>query len=266
MKIKLFVVISSLFVSGCASPFAQFYFDKTGGLDITKKPYVILSNDTPKIFRGSDLNIDYQRMLEDGYGLVGYSSFNAGNVNENDAISQAKKVHASVVLIYSRYTNTVSGVVPLTLPDTQTSSTNVYGNVYGPGGSGSFSGRANTTTYGTRTTYMPYSVNRSDYFASYWIKMKTPILGVVAAELTPELRQKIGSNKGVLVIAVMKNSPAFMADILKGDILKKIEDTEIIDPKSFSETVHLFEGKKVNILIIRDDKEIPKEVMFNKMI
>ena len=33
-------------------------------------------------------------MLEDGYDLVGYSSFNAANVGERGALNQAKKVHA----------------------------------------------------------------------------------------------------------------------------------------------------------------------------
>jgi len=50
--------------------------------------------------------------------------------------------------------------------------------------------------------------------------MKPPIFGTHIKDLTPEIRQQIGSNKGMLVYAVIKGSPAFEADILKGDVLK----------------------------------------------
>ena len=140
MKIIL-IIVATLLLSGCATPFAQFYYDQTGGVDVTKISTVILSTDNPKLFRGNNPDVDNQQMLEDGYGLLGYSSFNAGNVSEDGAINQAKDIHASVVVLYSKYTNTLSGSLPLTLPDNKTSTTygsgNVYssGNVYGYGGS-----------------------------------------------------------------------------------------------------------------------------------
>ena len=75
------------------------------GVALTKLPIVIISADAPKLFRGNDLEVDCQQMLEDvmledGYDLVGYSSFNAANVGERGALNQAKKVHASVVILY----------------------------------------------------------------------------------------------------------------------------------------------------------------------
>jgi len=204
-------------------------------------------------------------MLEDGHGLVGISSFNGtDNVNVNTALKQATRVHASVVLVYSKYTNTVSGTMPWTAPDTQRSTTTLSGNVIGPGGMATYSGNASSTTHGTRTTYIPYSDNRYDYFASYWIKLKPPVLGVHVRELTAELKQKIGSNKGVVVIAVMKRSPAFSADILRGDVLRKIGDTEILDQKTFGEATKQYAGKKVAVRFIRDGKEFTKEILFNE--
>jgi hypothetical protein len=201
-------------------------------------------------------------MLEDGYNLVGISLFNGGkNVNVNAALEQATKVHASVVLVYSKYTHTLSGSIPLTLPDTQTSTTTLSGNVMDPGGSVSYSGSAYSTTYGTKTTYIPYSVQRFDYFAAYWIKLKPPVFGVYVQELSAELRQKIGSNKGVVVIAVVKGSPAFYADILRGDILKQIGNHEIFDPKIFVEVSSRYAGKKVEVKCLRDGKEFTKEIL-----
>lgn len=261
----LFVVLIGLLLSGCVNAYSKFYQDRTGGMDLTTSPRVIISTDKPRLFRGNNLDDDYIRLLEDGFGLVGISSFNgAGNVNADDAIIQAERIHAAVVLVYSKYINTTSGVLPLTSPDIQTSTTTMSGNVMGPGGMATYSGNAYSTYYGTRTTYIPYSVNRYDYFASYWIKMKPPILGVNVRDLTSEMTQKIGSNKGVFVIAVIKGSPAFHGDILKGDILKRIGDKEFIDAKSFGDIVSIYAGKKVEIILLRDGKEITKEIVLSE--
>jgi hypothetical protein len=219
---------------GCATLFAQFYYDKTGGADLTKLPSVVLPTGEPQVYRGNKPEQDALKMFEDNYNLIGYSLFNARNVDENSAVAQAKKVHAPVVILYSKYTGSVSGSIPLTLPDTQTSSTSLYGSAYGYGGYASYSGTAYTTTYGSKTTYIPYTVHRSDYLATYWIKMKPPIFGTHIKDLTPEIRQQIGSNKGMLVYAVIKGSPAFEADILKSDVLKKSEIYLLLIKKVFN--------------------------------
>lgn len=260
----LLIAAVIMFIQGCAAPYSKFYFDQTGGADLTKDNKVIITNEEPKLYRGSDQEKDALAMSENGYVMVGYSSFNAGNVDENGAITQAKKVHASVVLVYSEYTNTVSGVMPLTLPDTQTSTTSLYGNAYGSGGGwANYSGTATTTTYGSKTTYIPYSVNRSDYLATYWVKLKPLMLGVQVQDLTPEIRSELQSNKGVVVAVVIKGSPAFKADILKGDVIRSIGDTEIYDTQSFSDSVSKYQGQKAVLTIYRNGKELRKEVQLN---
>lgn len=263
MRAILLLVIS-LVLTGCANPFVEFYHDSTGGIDLSKAPGVVLPTGEPKLFQGNNPDTDHQLMLEDGYNLVGYSSFNGGNVNVNDALIQAKNLYAETVLVYSTYTGTRSGVVPLSLPDTRTSTTTLSGSAYGSDGYSNFYGTANTTTYGTQTSYIPYSVNRHDYLATYWIKMKPPILGVSTRDLTPELRQSIGSNKGALVIAVDRNSPAFRADILKGDILRRINEVELYDANNFHNIIVNFAGQKVVVEILRDGKEIRKEIQLDR--
>lgn len=260
---RRFLIFLPLLLVGCANPFVEFYQDRTGGFDLTKSSVVVLPAGEPKMFSGADKDADYQRMLENGYNLVGFSSFNGANVNFKDALTQAKSVHAEIVLVYSKHTETRSGVMPLTLPDTQTSTTTLSGSASGSGGYGSFSGTANTTTYGTRTTYIPYSVDRYDYFAAYWIKLKPPLFGVHARELTTELRQKIGSNKGVVVFAVMRNSPAWSADVLKDDIITRIGDVDINDVATYRKAIKDFAGKKVTVEILRNGQKINKEVTFN---
>ena len=220
MKRLLILVGIVILLSGCATlenPYSKFYQDRTGGVDLSKSDMVILPKGDPQIFTGSNVDADAQKMFEDGYDLVGFSSFNAGEVDKGKLIAQARKVKAEVVVFYSQYTNTLSGVMPLTLPDnhtvttTYTGNSNISGNVYGSrggwanySGTGSSFGTANTTIYGSKTTYIPYSQNRYDYMASYWIKMKKPIFGVLAIDLTSEQRSKIGTNKGAFVYGVVK--------------------------------------------------------------
>jgi len=259
-KVSLFALLLSL--TGCVNPYEKFYVAQNPGLGTS------YSNENigipPKLIHGSNPDADFQEMLEEGYDVIGYSSFNAASVSADDALEQATAVHADVVIYYSRYTHTVSGSVPLTVPNTQTSNTNIYGNSYGSGGYRSFSGSANTTTYGTQTTYMPYNVNRFDYYASYWIKTKPGILGVRIRDMTDEQRKEVGGNKGVAIIAVVKGSVAYRSDFLKGDILEKIGDTDLYEVKDLLEIVHKYQGQSVNIQLIRDGKALTKTVQLGE--
>jgi hypothetical protein len=254
-----FVFISCAFMN----PFSKFYHDSTHGVDLTTSPRVVLPIGDPKIYRGADQDSDFILMSEMGYALVGYSSFNSGVIGNGGAIETAKEVHASVIIIYSKYKETLTGSIPLVVPNTQSSMSSMNGTVTGNGGNGQFFGTASTTTYGTKTVEIPYSNERFDYFASYWIKLKPPILGLVVSPLTPGIRTQIQSNKGLLVRGVVKNSPAFESDIIPGDVLKKIGDIEIVDFASFREALLKYEGQMIDITLWRGGKEITKNIQIN---
>jgi len=265
-SILLAIGIVALLIQGCAAPFSKFYFDQTGGVDITTMP-VVLPEGEPRLLRGNreeEVN-DSLKMREDGYLLVGNPSFDAGNVDEEGAISQAKRVHAAVVILYSQYTHTESGIRPHSSPNTQTSSTTFSGGTYGSGDEEYFYGNAETTTRGTTTTYIPYNVRKSDYLVTYWIKLKksTIKLGVLLLDLTTELKQELGSNKGMLIDVVIKDSPAFHADILRGDVLRRIGNIKIYSHQTFDEAIEQYRGKTVGVEIYRNEKTIEKEVKLN---
>jgi PDZ domain len=262
---KIVIVASVLIISGCTSLYSKYYTDNTRGVDITKQKNIIITDSEPEVRRGVNYDNDGRSMAENGYWMVGYSSFNASNVNDEGAISKAKDVHASVVILYSQYTGTQSGYMPLTVPSTNTSSTLLNGNIYGQGGAASYSGTSNTIYHGTNTTYIPFSVSKYDYGATYWIKNKPPILGILPKELTQEAHKRIGSNKGLLVDVVIKGSPAFYADIFSGDILEKINDDVIFDTDSLYKSNIKNANKEVDVLILRDDKEIHKLVKLHPL-
>ena len=203
-------------------------------------------------------------MEEDGYMPIGESSFNSKNVPQWQILQQAQNVNAEIVLVYEHYTDTQSGAVPLTVPDYSTTKTDFSGSIYGTGGNARFSGEANQSTYGTRTTYIPYHVRRFDYYASYWVKAKPRAFGVRFRELTGEERRSIGSNKGGVVEIVMRNSPAFNADIVEGDIIKSMQGEIAIDAASCVALTQKYRGQEVEIEIVRNSKTLMKRVKLNE--
>lgn len=92
---KSFLSIFLLLMAACATnPYAQFYTDKTKGVDIANSGRFMIPTGDPLVVRGSDRQKDHIRMLEEGYVLLGLSSFNGGQVDENDAVEHGKQIHA----------------------------------------------------------------------------------------------------------------------------------------------------------------------------
>jgi len=284
----MLVLLLCLGLAGCATnPYQKFYHDATGGADVTKLKQFETPPDVPKLYTGNNVQEDAQRMAEDGYTLLGYSSFNGATINQNVVIDEGKKVHSAVILVYSKYTNTLSGQMPLLVPDNKVITTNSSGTAnytgngsfsginYGTGnrysgtsnmyGTANAYGHATTTVYGTQTMYVPYNINRYDYLASFWIKNKQPVLGIMIRDLTSDERAKIGTNKGIFAYAIIKNSPAYKADLFKGDIVIKINNDDIFSSNNFLILLNTkYVGKKVTLTIIRDGKTLTKEVQLTE--
>ena len=263
--VRLLLPLIAIFV-GCANPYEKFYHDQLFGRHINEVPSLEITSVSPSLYATENMPRDLQAMVENGFALIGYSTFNSGPVDSNKAMEHAKNLGAAVVIVQSRYTHTVTGSVPWTVqnPD-QTVTTMTQGNLYGSGGYSTFSGTSTSTAPGGSTTYqMPYSVDRSDYVATYWVKRKPPALGIIVADLPDTLRQKLQRNRGVVVLAVLKGSPAFAADILKGDVVVGIDGDATNDPRSFLEVAIKYRGKRVTIKIIRDGKPMNIDLTLNK--
>jgi hypothetical protein len=252
---RLFLLLPLfLVILGC-NPYSQFYQDRTGGKNILEDPRVIISTGEPKLRQGINPDDDLISMLENGYGLIGVSSFNANaeSVSQNAAVEQAKKVHADTVIVYNKYTHTLSGSMPVTTP------TQHSGTIYGSGGYfASYSGSSSTTNY------VPYQVARCDYFAAYWVKLTPPRLGIHFDDLTDELRKIVGSNKGIYVYVVVKGSPAFNSDILIGDIIRRVNGIEVIDSSHYYKWFEETHPSEIEFEIFRNGKNISKKVILRE--
>jgi S1-C subfamily serine protease len=79
-------------------------------------------------------------------------------------------------------------------------------------------------------------------------------------DVTPFFWKSTGSNHGVVIGVVIRNTPAFDADLLEGDIIKKVNDTDITGPTTWNTTLTENLGKPVVVTFIREEKEQQKTV------
>ncbi len=189
-------------------------------------------------------------MYEDGYAIVGFSSFSGPSINADKAKKQAKRIKAEIVIYTSSYERTRSGGMPMMMPNNTTTTMNA--NVYGSGGVGGFGGTANT--YGTTPVVVPFSVDSYHTTAYYFSRVRPEKIGwgLRWNTLTPEQARAVGTNKAMVVYAVVRNSPAFDADIFPGDIILTVGGRDVSSPERSSQVKADFAGQTVPIELIRD--------------
>jgi hypothetical protein len=252
---KILWTIGILFtLTGCANNYETYYHGLINGSNLIKNPNYVLA-DEPTLVMGKDPKQDTISMMENGYTLLGYSSFiapNNGASSERKAIMQGENVHASKILLYSNYADTINKIVPLYSPSYSSGTiTDNYGN------------SANYEGSGGSMSYIPVSVNRNNYLATYWIKVKRMILGIYVRDLTDDEHHEINTNKGVSVIAVVKKSPAYFADIFKGDIILRFDGEYVFDKDDFLTKIKDHKGETINLDLMRDGKLLAKGIKTN---
>ena len=275
MKI-ITLLLSIALLSGCATNYvSQYYRDHTAGVpkdqvDQRLMPY----SGVTKIFSTNDHQRDGAVLAQRGYVMVGESGFEGGvSVTDAQLMEQGKKVGADIVLYSSKYQGSSQTAVPFMQyhpgqNSTTYSSGTANASAYGTGGSAygtaTYSGTSTTTSPGTfSTTMVPVTVHRYSYGVTFWRKERPAILGVQTDVLPEEMRRQLQRNTGALVKVVMDDSPAFRANILAGDVVIAVDDTPIISPQQFHDTMPQFSGKRVVVTILRGGEEKKIEVQMN---
>lgn len=246
---RLWLVLPVLLLGACANPYKTYYHSK---VSVAENPRYLAYDGEPEIYGGTEVPQDVRTMREENYLMIGTAAFAGPSLNKSQIVEQAKAVKAAAVIHYSKYSHTVSGATPITVPDTRTSYHS--GTVYGSGG-GYASYDGTSTSYGTTTEYIPYSFERYDVVATFWAKRRPGGLGFYAEGLYPEHRRAIGSNKGIYVAAVFRDSAAYRADMLSGDILLEIDGETVDDVRKLFAMVPKYYGRKnVPFLLFRNGK------------
>jgi serine protease Do len=92
-----------------------------------------------------------------------------------------------------------------------------------------------------------------------------PFLGIQMAQITPELKQELKSQKnfevdaaeGILIVDVMPNSPAERAGLKSGDVIQAIGEQKITTAEQVQQEVEQVEiGDQLNLGLMRNDRQL----------
>lgn len=202
-------------------------------------PALALQHDPtgPKVYRGEDQVSDYQRMLENGYDMMGYSEFMAGEDVQPALLEQhAKEINADLALVYTR----LSGEVPASVQIQQM--------------------RERAKSDKQSDAAQPESQASYNYYASYWAKLAPPLLGVHVMGPAEDRE-----TDGLKVIAVINESPADKAGLRDGDVLKRLGDVTLRSPGALTQAAQRYAGQTVNVYLQRGQNNATIPVELNRL-
>jgi PDZ domain len=270
---------SLLLFIGCASnPYSKFYRSTPIAADVLL-PY---SGNT-EIFPTpvNQVSATVEELERRGYVAIGQSFFEAGSqVTQEQILAQAKKVGADIVITTGKFIGSQTVSVPqmVTTPGQTTtinsagtvkanaygSSTSTYTTPYGTAvgttygsaaGSGSYSDSTTiTTSPTTQFQTIQQSVDRFSFSAGFFRK-RSFMFGAYCGALPQEVRERLQRNSGVYVAKVVDNTPAFDANILRGDILLTFNGKDIPGPDRFADLYSSTPNEEVEIRLLRGAEE-----------
>jgi len=252
-----FVVVLGLLLAGCAPNGYKDFYQAYSGVTAkeTEARRIGTPPEVPEILRGSDPKLDVQAAMQEGFGAIGFSSFNGVAASDKQLLEQAKAIGADRVLSYGSYAQTLQSAVPMTIPTVQTSVSNGSATIYGPRGTSTAFGAAQTTTFGSQTTLMPISINRYDFLAIYLVKLKFAF-GANFRDITAQEAQKIGTVSAVTIVLITRGSPAALAGFLPDDILTKLNGQPILGQTNLADSLKQKQNQKVSFTVIRNGKPL----------
>ena len=188
-----------------------------------------------KMYVSNHKDDDNISMLENGFDMMGSSGFAAGEVPADLALQHAKAIKADTVLVYTKFGSA----------KTAASKIAVIKEAAKKGGGV------------VEDKDLKEDPTQYDYYASYWAKLPAPLLGVHIIKLIPVTNDgddvdpktaKLNAEKiGLTILAVIKDSPAAKAGLLRGDVLTKIAGNELNKPEDLSGVVRKYQGQSVAI-------------------
>lgn len=218
----------------------------------------------PKLLTSTDIGKDAVKLLEKGYYPLGRAAFREQLIDGAAALEQAQAVGADLVLVKKEHAGTGTYNMPVGdwSPDRSITTTEAVRTTNADGTGGQVSERESTTIIPGvyETHYELQTIEYYDHTAVFWKKVQPPRFGAYVSDLEDADRQAIQSNKGVVIRAVVSKSPAFLADLFRGDILVRFDDEDILDVDDYLDKVAENAGKAVDVTVWRAGKPLTKRV------
>lgn len=152
-NVHLLFIFTLLFVVGCASRGHEKFYSQVA-------PTTYPPTKNPKLFEYTNVNLDeiYDLLFSD-FLVIGRSSFNGPYENPSQSTSYATSIGSDVFISTWQFKEAKTSFMNLSTPTSSTTYVNGYS------GAGSIYGTA--TTYGTKTTTVPITVDRYDQNGLY---------------------------------------------------------------------------------------------------
>lgn len=195
-----------------------------------------------KLDLGKDKVEDNTLMLENGYDLMGSSDFVSPAIATDLARQFGQSIQADAVLVYE-------SKVPV-----NTTLVSLDGSEEGK----KIADEANSVNAQTMQTI---------HSATYWAKLPKPLFGVHVIKLVPAVDKEGAAIapevKGLTIIAVIKESPAAKANVLKGDNLLKIGEMVLDKPDDLFAAVKRYKGQSVPVELQHDGETKVVQLQLN---
>ena len=184
------------------------------------------ANPDTKMYVSNHKEDDNISMLESGYDMMGSSGFEGADAPVEAALQHGKAIKADTVLVYRKYGSAKTGHAKFELIKEAAKN----------------GGEVNEKD-------MIEDSTEYKYYASYWAKLPMPLLGVHVIKLVKAASDEEAKSeeKGLKIIAVIKDSPAAKANIVKGDILLRMGDVELAKADDLFAAVKRYAGQTVQV-------------------
>ncbi len=238
LSLGLILLTSQLYAAE-ANPYAENYKEQN-----TNQLKSLEANPDTKIFVSNHKEDDNISMLENGYDMIGSSGFSATEASSDLALAHGKAIKADTVLVYRKYESAKTANSKLQLIKEAAKK----------------GGEIDSNDLVEEPTVY-------NYYASYWAKLPMPLLGVhiikLKQKISDDTEDTIKDEAGLKVIAVIKESPAAKAGVVKGDTLLKIGDVELVQADDLSDAVKRYAGQTVPVALQRNGADVKVEVALN---
>ena len=216
--------LAALLLGGCAATntngYREFYMPKPGVTPETiAATRAAPPTGSPRVARVG--HYDESVYARQGYELIGYSSFSIGyNQSEKDAIDQAIKVGADLVVILSpeyqgvRDNKNLAVTTPTETTAHTSSTATAYGSRWPVNGLRRFDDDDLRHQNGVRANDGRPLPIQCRLLCQEALPSRSTI-----QDLTDSERQQMQTNRGAYVVSVVDGSPAYEIDILPGDVI-----------------------------------------------
>jgi hypothetical protein len=211
----------------------------------------------PELYRGgTDDQADTRALLENGYVPMGASGFHGGAANASQAVAQGKRIGATLVVLYGESSGAAPGGLLAPLPFHP----RLPGGAAESGGQGA---QGASPAAGQAAIGSLPPPPKGEHTATYWAKLRPPVLGVYSRPLDDQEKTRMMRNDGMVVVEVANGSPAAAARIQEGDVIIAIDGKAILDTAAVPAFLNSIAGRQVRIDLLRNGTPLAVTAQLN---